>query len=329
MQNYLVLVLVTFVLTYLIGKKCNLYDYPNARKLHTSPVLNVGGIALVISYIISIYFFEYSFTLNQILVFSFYFSILGFVDDRININPFYRIIIQAFIAGYFLHATQLYINKISITEDYIIQLGSFSEIFTIMCILVIINACNYFDGIDLNLTFLAIVFIVLVYLFFNILDFEKILILCFPLMIFSITNIGFYKIPKMFLGDSGSNCIGFIIACFLLTYNFEKSESFFSQHEIVWISALFVYEFLSINLSRSLKRKNIFEPGDDHLHYIINNFVNNKFFTVLIIIFLMILVFIMGKMIFLINSNLSFLTYLFLFFLYFFVRERLWKIKIT
>lgn len=327
MKTYLVLILISFIFSYLIGNRYKLFDYPSSRKIHNFPVLNIGGMGIILSLIFSIYLFDYSFNFNQIILFSFYFSFLGFIDDRLSINPIYRILIQAIIAGYFLRITNLYISQISITDSFVIQLGSFSEIFTIMCILIIINACNYFDGIDLNLSLIAIVFILLFYQVFKIIDFEKLIILCLPIIVFSFANIGFYKIPKMFLGDSGSNCIGFFIASCLLLYNFEQNETLISQHEIIWVTGLLIYEFLSTNLSRSVRKKNIFEAGGDHLHYIINKLIKNKYLTVLFIIILLIMILFLGKFILLFNTNLSFIFYIIFFFIYFFLREKFLKIK--
>ena len=43
---------------------------------------------------------------------------------------------------------------------------------------------------------------------------------------------------------------------------------------LAWSIAIFVYEFISINLIRLINKKNIFEAGQDHLHHIL--FKKNK-----------------------------------------------------
>ena len=71
MKTYLVLVLISFIFSYLIGNRYKLFDYPSSRKIHNFPVLNIGGMGIILSLIFSIYLFDYSFNLNQIILFSF------------------------------------------------------------------------------------------------------------------------------------------------------------------------------------------------------------------------------------------------------------------
>lgn len=325
MEIYLITIITIFSFVIFLAKKLNFYDYPDQRKTHLIPTINLGGIAVIFSLISSIYFFSYSFYLNTIIIFSFYFAVLGLIDDKINLNPFYRIIIQVMIIIYFLNSTDLYISQIFITDQFAIQLGSFSEIFTILCIMVIINSFNYLDGIDLNLIFIVIIFLLIFTIFFNVLQKKELIIFASPIILFSILNSGMLKLPKMFLGDNGSNSIGFLVGSLLLVYNKQAESSFIAQQQIIWITALVVFEFLAINLSRIKRKVSVLQPGNDHIHYILNNFIKRKIYTVISVSLIMIIFFIIGNLILYIDLNKSIIFYLLFFIIYFFLRERMIK----
>ena len=84
-------------------------------------------------------------------------------------------------------------------------------------------------------------------------------------------NFSVFNLPKLFLGDSGSLFLGFLIGFTLIFFANQRIA-----HPIIlaWSIAIFVYEFISINLIRLINKKNIFEAGQDHLHHIL--FKKNK-----------------------------------------------------
>lgn len=328
MYQYIIAVLFFFFFSFLIAKKLNFYDYPDKRKMHLKPTMNLGGVAIILSLISAVYLFEFSYHLNLIIIFCSYFAILGFIDDKISINPYYRIIIQIIIISYFLHKSELYITHISLNEKYAVELGSFSEIFTILCIMIMINSLNYFDGIDLNLIFIVLIFMIIFYFKFRVISSAEFWIFITPMILFAIMNSGIPKIPKMFLGDNGSNCLGFLVAVLLLLYNKQDGSSFLAQHQIMWLTSIIVYEFLSINISRINRKISIFKPGIDHLHYILNNTFKNKIVTVILISSLMIILFYFGQTLIRYQANISFYMYVINFLVYFVIREKLLSKKI-
>jgi hypothetical protein len=53
---------------------------------------------------------------------------------------------------------------------------------------------------------------------------------------------------------------------FLLIY-FSQIKKLIEPGLIIWIVALIFFDFFSTNISRILKKKIIFAPGTDHLHF--------------------------------------------------------------
>ena len=136
-----------------------------------------------------------------------------------------------------------------------------------------------------------------------------------PLFVHSIFNLGIIKGFKIFLGDSGSSLIGFIIA-FLSIYNYK----FESIHPvlIIWSMSYIVYEFLFVNIFRIFNKNNLFKPGLDHFHYELKKKLNLSNFEILLILFTINIFFILiGYLLFFkLSSDVSLIFFILIFFIY-------------
>ena len=90
--NLIFLYLVLLLFTIFISKKLKFYDEPDIRKIHTSKVFNTGGVIIYLFYLSVIYLFEYNYNIELIISIGFFICLVGFVDDRINLNPSLKII---------------------------------------------------------------------------------------------------------------------------------------------------------------------------------------------------------------------------------------------
>ena len=146
--NLIFLYLVIFLFTAFISKKLNLYDEPNTRKIHTLRVFNTGGMIIYLFYLSVIYFFEFNYNIELIISIGFFICLIGFIDDRINLNPSIKIIF-ILIPSIYLIFNNIQINDLG-NYEYIglINLGKFQIPFLILALGLLINATNYIDGID-------------------------------------------------------------------------------------------------------------------------------------------------------------------------------------
>ena len=186
-----------------------------------------------------------------------------------------------------------------------------------MCVLLLINAFNYFDGIDGTLGFTSISVLIILYFLIPNQNFQLFLILILiPLVIFLCFNFSLFKLPKLFLGDSGSLLIGFVIA-FALIYLANQNLT----HPILlaWSVVIFVYEFLSIHLIRLKNKKDPLKAGQDHLHHLLFNNTKSIFLTNFFISIMNIILFIIGYLSFLLISPLISLILFITFFIIFLI----------
>lgn len=310
----------TFLIAYKVSKLFNLYDNPNYRKKHLKPIVFTGGISVLFSIILSLFILgELNYFYLNIIFFGFLLCILGFIDDIKNINYLIRIIIQFSIIFVFLYLADIKIDKILFFNSYI-HLDKFSFIISSFLTLAIINSINYIDGID-GLCALIACNIFLYYLYLN--GFDILLItLILILIIFLFFNFSFYKLPKFFLGDNGSYLIGFFIAYFSISVYLKNNfDQQFSQMFVAWILGFVVFEFISTSLSRLIRRKGLFTPGQDHIHLIFSKYLNNKFYALILILIINNLITLFGLFITNVNEKISFLFFIFCFILYFYLRE--------
>ena len=313
--------LLNFLILFLCGKisyKLNLLDHPNKRKIHTSATAYTGGVAISIILLFSIFLFEVSDkNLNITLSTAFLISIIGLIDDKYNLDVSSKLSLQIIPIFYLVVFENLALQQIGDYNYFKVELGSFVIPFTLMCVLLLINAFNYFDGIDGTLGFTSISVLIILYFLIPNQNFQLFLILILiPLAIFLCFNFSLFKLPKLFLGDSGSLLIGFVIA-FVLIYLANQNLT----HPILlaWSVVIFVYEFLSINLIRLKNKKDPLKAGQDHLHHLLFNNTKSIFLTNFFISLMNIILFIIGYLSFLLISPLISLILFITFFIIFLI----------
>ena len=327
MTNHFVLYsLISFVILIIISKisyRFNLLDLPNKRKKHLKPTAFSGGLALSFIYILSFFFFDvFGQKLNLILPMAFLMSIVGFIDDKYHLNIGGKLSLQVLTIIYLIVIEDISLINLGDYVYFSLELNSFAIPFTLLSVILLINSFNYFDGLDGTLTCTTISVLGILYFLVNDQNTKLFLIILLPpLLIFLFFNFSMFKLPKLFLGDSGSLLLGFIIAfilIFIARYN--------QIHPILlaWSITIFVYEFLSINIIRFKRKKNIFKPGTDHLHHIL--FEKNKsiFLTNFLISILNIIFFILGYLSFIFMIPLaSLVLFIVLFIIFFIIRLKL------
>ena len=123
----------------------------------------------------------------------------------------------------------------------------------------------------------------------------------------------------MFLGDSGSLLLGFIIS-FILIYL--ANQNLIHPILLAWSIVIFVYEFLTINLIRLKNKQNPLKAGRDHLHHLLFKKTKSVFLTNFSITTTNIILFIMGYLSFSIISPLaSLILFISLFFIFLILRN--------
>ncbi|MBD1155090.1 undecaprenyl/decaprenyl-phosphate alpha-N-acetylglucosaminyl 1-phosphate transferase [Pelagibacterales bacterium SAG-MED18] len=332
MINILVIYsLISFLLFFICAKisyKLNFVDLPSKRKIHSKSTAYTGGIIISIIFLIALELFDlFNFSnnnLNLIISIAFLISLVGLIDDRYNLNAGGKLSLQILPIFYLVVFENLALHSIGDYNLFKLDLGAFVIPFTIICVLFLINAFNYFDGLDGHLSLVTISIITILYFLVSDQNFKFFLvIIIIPIIIFLFFNFSILKLPKLFLGDNGSLLLGFIIS-FILIYL--ASEEIVHPILLAWSIAITVYEFLSINIIRLKNNQDPFKAGLDHLHHILFKKSKSIFLTNLYIFMTNIFLFIIGYLsFFLIGPLSSLILYIICFLLFFALRYKFLK----
>lgn len=322
-------------LLFFIFKYFKLYDYPSPDKPHKKKTLISGGLGVFIflNYICYSSFFEDS---RIVLGFylSFFFFIIGLIDDKFNIKPLTKLFLTVLALLIIFNNNE--ILKINFIGDYFfigkIVTGKFAIIFSILGFLFLINSYNYSDGIDSNCILLFLNSTILLYIFYisvghqtnsfdiflkNFTIFSAVTSLAFCTFNLNLLGNNF----KIFLGDNGSLLLGYINATTLV---FLSENKILNPNLLIWANALIVYDFISVTIIRYSEDKNIFTKDTNHIHLIILKRTGNIFTTLLIINIINLLLGLSGLLIFKIYGQLSSLIFfIFFFYIYFFFHKKL------
>ena len=190
-----------FVKRYAITKQ--IIDTPNQRSSHTTPTPRGGGVAIVISFFVGVFYCYFANIITKDLFFALLCSIpliiVGFLDDIYNILAKFRFLVQSIsviLSLYFIGSDSIILN-----------------IFFAFGMLWLINLYNFLDGID-GYAISEAIFISLAA--FVIFQNEIFLILCMATLGFLPFN---WQRASIFMGDVGSTFLGFVFGVFVIYFS--------------------------------------------------------------------------------------------------------------
>lgn len=266
-----------------LANKKNFIDKPGKRHLHNGKVPNLGGVGMFISFSLSVGLFSSLIPLvhselRQLLVLFTAITILFFLgvkDDIIGLSPTKKFIGQTVASFLVVLLTDVRIYSLGglfgISELPII----ISILLTVLLFLVLINGFNLIDGVDGLAATVAIVCSMCFGVFF-ILDGHNLLVLVSFTLIGSL--IGFLRFNlsdklKLFMGDSGSLFMGFLIAYLAISFlgirTAVPSQRIFSNELILVLAVLSfpIIDTLRVFIIRILNNRSPFSADRNHIHH--------------------------------------------------------------
>jgi UDP-GlcNAc:undecaprenyl-phosphate GlcNAc-1-phosphate transferase len=273
--------------------RIGLVDKPNHRKLHDDSVPLTGGIAIALGTALSLLvnntfmeaFQENIYMLSAALLL----LIVGALDDRADIRPIYRLVIQ-FGCAYMIAASGLRISSLYGVFGIGEIPASLQYGLTIFVIVGVVNAFNLMDGIDGLAGSLAIVglivFSVLSYAFGR---YEYTIV--FIALIGAI--LGFLRFNlsknKIFMGDGGSLFLGFIlvvsgIRLIELTNTYQNIDQSLILLIVISIFLVPVLDSIRVYAGRMSQGISPFSADKSHLHHLfLLTGLTHKFTTLAIV----------------------------------------------
>ncbi len=259
-------------------------DYPNERKVHKKPMPLMGGLMMFFGFIFGYMLFApQNIQMLAILIGSFVVIITGILDDIKPLNAKQKLFGQLVAACIIVFYGNILLNDISAFGFYF-NFGVFAYPLTILFIVALMNCINFIDGLDGLAGGIATIFFgtigVIAFIMHSVGSLEITLAFimlgaCIGFLIFN------FNPAKIFMGETGSMFLGFMIAVVCLL-GF-KAVTLTSLVVPMLILAIPILDTLFAILRRVIHHKPIYEADKQHLHHQLLNKRFSQRTTVLII----------------------------------------------
>ncbi len=268
-----------------ISRKKNLMDEPVARSSHLRKIANLGGIAIFYSIGICAPIFAYElFDLYKFLFASLVILLyVGVMDDIVVMRAYKKLIAQIVVSCFVVIGSDIRIRSLFGIFG-IFEINYFlSVIFSIITFIILINAFNLIDGID----GLAGGYSLICSALFGI-SYYRLGAYNYPLVVLSVIimgsvlaflyyNLSNYRANKIFMGDTGSMLLGFLLAFTSISFidifidkNLPDVPRYHLQSAPVVAVAILILpivDTLNVIIIRLLNKKSPFDADKNHIHH--------------------------------------------------------------
>ena len=274
-----------------ISYKKRLFDVPDARKVHKTPVPRLGGLAFLTVILISLciitgirYYMNEPVALvwSSCLFMRYLFLVagttllylVGVADDLVGVSYRYKFVVQILSAS-FLPLSGLWINDLGGLLGLHAIPAFIGMPLTVFLVVYITNAINLIDGIDglaSGLTCIALGLLIIVCTLVG--QWTHALLASATLGVvitFFYYNVFSVSGRKLFMGDAGSLTLGYILSFLILHFWMQQEywEPFKLNLNMVTISTLFIplLDVVRVFYSRVRSGRNPFLPDKNHIHH--------------------------------------------------------------
>jgi UDP-GlcNAc:undecaprenyl-phosphate/decaprenyl-phosphate GlcNAc-1-phosphate transferase len=261
------------------AKRKGWVDKPDGkRKLHALPTPRIGGLGLYLAFVIALfpifllhthvadYLRAHFFIFAYIILFSGLVMLIGLWDDLRNISPWKKFTAQSvvailcWVAGF--RILEVWSGEVSL--GWVLSLA-----LTVLWIVGITNAFNLIDGMD-GLAAGAALFATLALLVLSVVSDYKLSALVLSAL--AGTILGFLRFnfnpASIFLGDSGSYLLGFVLALISIRYSQKSTAAFAIAIPVVALGLPVLDTALAV-ARRFVKGKPIFSADGRHIHHLL------------------------------------------------------------
>ncbi len=277
---------VSFIITFLaipiilqVAEKKNLYDIPDERKLHTSPVASLGGVGIFAGFLLASLLsiqgylnpeFQYFFAAALVIFF------LGLKDDLMILSATKKFIGQIIAASILIHLGGIRLDSMHGLFGFEFVSEGFGLALSYLTIIVVINSFNLIDGVDGLAASLGILSMLVFGIYFFLINQQAYALLSFSmagsLVAFMIFN---HQPAKIFMGDSGSLMIGLVNAILVIKFINVANSPLVAlpvQSAVAVGFAILIVPLLDtlrVFSTRILKGRSPFTPDRNHVHHLL------------------------------------------------------------
>jgi len=260
------------------ARKLRLVDTPGGRKAHAKETPLIGGLGIYLGLTTGIFLSPEVIAQYQVLLWlAGFLLITGHVDDYYPLPPAVRLGIQILAAWIMCtKGDNQLISLGHLFSEKELYLGRFTMVMTTFATVGVINAINMIDGMDGLSSGLVLICLGFLGIAASISGNNPALLslaLLVSASLFAFLLLNFrapIKKPALiYLGDSGSTMLGFVLAWLLIESSQRTSGQIIPATIALWFIAIPLMDTVFLFIARPLTGKSPFEPGTDHLHHLL------------------------------------------------------------
>jgi len=247
-----------------LAPRLGVMDQPSARKIHTRPMPRLGGVAIYLAFILALLIFEDRHYISQlvgILTGATLISFCGIWDDRWGLRPLLKLGVGQPLAALILIASGV---RVSFLHHPVLNL--LVTVFWVVGITSALNLLDNMDGLSAGVATVASAFFLLLaamngqYLVGSLA--AALLGACLGFLFYN------FNPASIFMGDTGSMFIGFILAAVGIKLRFPGRMDVVTWMIPVVILGVPIFDTTLVVVSRLRRGLNpITHPGKDHLSH--------------------------------------------------------------
>ncbi len=254
--------------------KIKAVDVPrDGRRMHKKPIPRLGGLAIIFGFMVSsLCFGQMTKGLTSILIAAMIIAVMGIVDDVKALDAKPKFLIQIIAALIVVLWGELRIEVFTNPlvwsgAPYVVLPMWVSVVLSVIWIVFITNAVNFIDGLDgLAAGVSAIMSVSLVFIAARLGEYSVAIIgtalmgACFGFLPYN------FNPAKIFMGDTGSTFLGFILATLSIQGVF-KSYAVISFAVPLLILGLPLFDAVFAMIRRVMKGQSPMQADRGHLHH--------------------------------------------------------------
>lgn len=247
-------------------------DQPSVRKVHATPMPRLGGVAIYLGFIVALLLLGTRFRINElvgIMLGATLVSVIGGIDDRHPVNPLPKLVVQTLAAGILIFSG---------VQVQMFHTQWINVLVTIVWVVGITNALNFLDnmdGLSAGVATVAAGF----FLLLAALSGQYLVGALSAALLGACIGFLFYNFnpASIFMGDSGSLFIGFVLAAIGIKLRFPDNVNIVTWMAPALALGLPIMDTTLVVISRLRRGKNpLTTPGKDHVSHRLARLTGSK-----------------------------------------------------
>lgn len=218
-----------FAITYLaipviitVSERKRLFDIPDERKVHQTPIPALGGLGIFAGFMISVLIslpFQNNPEIKYLLAATVVIFFLGLKDDILIISPVKKFIGQVIASFLIIYCAEIQLFSLHGILGFNELPEAVSLLLTYFTVMVVINSFNLIDGVDGLAGSLGVIATTFFGFYFLLVDQFSYAIVSFGIAGSTVAFLIFnYQPAKIFMGDTGSMLIGTITSVLVIKF---------------------------------------------------------------------------------------------------------------